>query len=314
MRRIELLIDESREATESTEFSEGAGLQDSEFIRWANDAQERVFGKIAEANAQEREVEVDIDVVANQEAYDIPDDAFLRHKIRLVEFSSTGQEDDFYDLDKGSLKERIRGSGTPAFWIRRDRQILIQPRPQSSGVLRLTYVQAPPRIDKRRGTISSVVLDSATRTITSLVLDATTFDSDNATLLANVGYLTIVDRDGAIKMGGIPVASIDATTGVVTLDGAFVYEEDETAAAGYYVVAGKRASSHCQLDDCVEKYLLAHMDWKALKRDSSNDSIEQADELSAMIADIVANYANADEEIQGVPIIDTQFLDSDGGF
>lgn len=310
MRRVELLIEQSRRATESTNFSEEAGIQDAEFIQYLNDAQERIYSHILRVYPDDYLTEAELDATSGTGSYGIPVDAYLGTRLKMVEYSPNGQATQYYTLEKGVLKERFNGNtGSPSEYIRRGKQILLQPAPNTNGKIRLNYFQKLPALDKRRGAISAVVLDSGTRTITSLTIDITSISATDITDLQNLGYICAVDKDGNIKMKSIPISAIDSDTGVVTLDGAFTYESDETLAVGNYVVMGKYATTHCQLDDSCERYLIAHTDWKVLKRDSSSDSQEQNDELKDMIMEIVESYKDADEDVSFIPILDAEYLE-----
>lgn len=63
-----------------------------------------------------------------------------------------------------------------------------------------------------------------------------------------------------------------------------------------------------------ERYLLAYMNWKILKRDSNTDSAEQTTELADMRSEIVQLFAEIDDDVKSVPIQNTQFLDDDDLF
>jgi hypothetical protein len=315
MRRVELLIADSRRATENIDYSDTAGIQDSEFIRYLNDAQDRVFTAILSTHPDVFLYEKEVTVTNGVEQMDIPTDAYMKAKLKQVDYSPTGAARDYYELAKGSLKERLNTyPNEPSFYIRRNDKILIQPPPPtSSGKIRFSYFRALPKLNNRVGQIDSVTLNTGTSEITAITIDITSITTDNITLIESLGYMTLVNKDGVIQMKGIPVSNIDSTTGIVTLDGAFTYESGETAAAENWVVPGEYHTSHSMLDDSCERYLLAHCDWKILKRDSSNDSVEQGRELDAMLTEIVTAYKDIDEDVDYVPIIDTSFLISSGG-
>ncbi len=309
MRRVDLLITASREATENTNFSPDTGIQDSEFIQYLNDGQDRIFGALLSVHPLEFLVPKVIDAVARTSIYSIPSDCYLGSKIKQVEYSIDGQESTYYTLDKGVERERLRTqAGIPGFYIRRANKVILNPPPAAPGFIRFTYTQKLPRLDKRRGKVSAVTLDSATKTITALTIDVTTNTPDDIAEIIDNGYITIVDKDGSIQMQDIPISSIDTSTGVVTLDGAFTYVSGETIAVNNWLVIGKYASTQSSLDDSCERYLLAHCNWKILKRDSSNDSVESNDELTSMLAEIVNIYKDADDDINFVPILDTDYL------
>ena len=105
-------------------------------------------------------------------------------------------------------------------------------------------------------------------------------------------------------MTDIEYDSIDETTGIVTLtNSSHTYISGETLTAGDFIVVGKNSSTHSELVDFVERYLLAYCSWKILKRDSSVDYQEQQTELSQLETEIVASYADISDDIYEIPEI-----------
>ena len=308
MERLDLLITASRQDTDNEDFDETTGIPDAAFIRWANRAQERIQARILKQKPSVFQKEKVTQCVASQESYSTPADLFLGTRIEALYYTPSGQDADYYELDLKGEHERLTGqSNHPAFYIRRSAQLLLQPKPPTSvAKIRYTYQQTLPKLDVRRGTISAITL-SATE-LTAFTLDPTTLTEDNATEITNKQYLSIVDKDGNIKMANVAVTSIDLTTGVVTLDGNHTLDTSETGAVGQYVVAGKFATTHSALNDNCERYLSAYMDWKAQRKDSSNDATESNGELKAIEDDIVESYAEAEANVLGVPIINTEYL------
>lgn len=311
MRAIERLINDSRASTENLSFSTDAGIQDDECLGYANDAQDRIFSLIIGTFPAMFQEEKTISVNAQTESVDIPNDAYFGIRIELVEFSRTGNARDYYQLDKGSIQERISSVvNEPSFYIRRSKNMLLQPLSTNGGTLRLTYVKAIPRLDKRRSKVSSVTL--GTDSISSLILDTAMLDSVDSTYMADLEYITIADKDGVVKMKNIPITDIALSTGIVTVYPGFTFESGETIIAGDYVFGGKNSCNISQLPDACERYLKAFMDWKLLKRDSSSDSIEQNAELKEIEMEIIQAVAVADEGVSTIPIIDSQFMSLGG--
>lgn len=309
MRRIDLLVNDARTETDNLIFSDSTGIQDSEFLRWANSAQTRIYSLIQQTNPNLFTRETIISAVTNQEAYSIPALTFLGSRISMVEYSKTGQTRDYYLLKQGSIYERVNGSsGDPAFYIPQSGQLLIQPAPQSGGTFRVITQKELPRLDIRRASVLSVTLDDVTRTITALNLDPT-LNLDTTTIEAE-NYITIVDKDGNIKMDAIPVTAVDPTTGLVTLSAGFVYDSGETIAAGDWVCAGPYSSTNCELSNNVERYLVDFMIWKVEKRDSSQTSQEISQEIKDQEFDITTSYASPTDDIVRPSILDAQYLDT----
>lgn len=304
MRRIDQLITISRKNTGNVEFTDTTGIGDDQMIEWANFGQERILSLIQREHPSILQREKVIDATTSVETVNLPDDLFLGSRVEKVEYSSTRNESDYYNLIRYTIHERFNGiQSDPVAYIRRSSQILLQPKPQSNGLVRITYQKAIPRLDVRRGQVSAVTLGATT--ITSLTLDATQ-TIDDSTLL-DYGYMTVVDSDGVVKMKGIPISAINTTTGTVTVSPTFVFETGETISVGDYVVAGKYSSTHSSLPEVCERYLIQYMDFKAFKADSNTDSEEAVAELKAMEEEIIASFAEPDVDIIPIPYISSEY-------
>jgi hypothetical protein len=305
-RYVSYLIDDVRQSTENEDFSDTIGIKDAEFLRFLNDAQFRIQNKIVQKHPQVFLGTKTYSVVQSQEAYSLPIDTYMGNKVTAVEYNPQSSNDDyFYPLRPGSRYERDRGSeGDPRKYIRTNGQILLVPVPnQSNGSLELTYVQKLPKLDLRRGSVSSVTLDSSTNTITALNLDVST-DSVDADTLNKFTRLTVVDEEGTVKMKNIKFTNANSSTGVVTIDSSFTYETGETIEAGDYIVAGAYSSTHVLLDDMVERYLIAYATLKILHRDSNLADLDtQNGILMEMEREIVEAYAEISDDIVEIPEI-----------
>jgi hypothetical protein len=305
MRRVDQLITQSRRATENQEFTDSAGIQDEEFLEYLNNAQEEIHSVLQSTFPSILVNISSFSAVAGKEAYDIPRDVYLGTRIDQLEFSQSTEEA-YYVLRKGSLKERISvDRGVPAFYIRNGSQLLIQPRPQSSGLFRISYQREIPRLDVRRGQVSAYTA-GAGNTITTLTLD--TDQAIDATALVEENFITVIDKNGVVKMCHIPVTAVSSSTGEVTIEPGFVFEDGETIEVGDYVCRGKFSSTTSQLPDVCEKYLLEACNMRILMRDSSVDSAEIAALLSRVQETLRLAFAEPDNDPSRVPIISTEFL------
>lgn len=309
-RYISYLIDDVRESTENTDFSDTIGIKNSEFLRYLNDGQKRIQNLIVQKHPSVFLAEKTYSIVGSQEAYTLPPDAFMGNKVTQVEYSyqSTGNEY-FYPLRPGSLYERVRGTSgyslnRPEKYIRKAGQILLVPPPTSNnGQLIVTYVQKQPKLDLRRGSVASVTLDSSTNTITTLTLNVST-DSVDSTELDKFTRVSFVDEEGNIQMSNVKVTAINASTGEITVDPSFTYENGETISVGDYIVAGAYSTTHVMLDDLVERYLIAYATFKILQRDSNiTDLSTQQSVLLAMEEEIVMAYSEISDDIMEIPEI-----------
>lgn len=310
MRKVEQLIIASRRATSNLDYGENAGVQDEEFIQALNDAQEEIQTLLNSLFPTVLVKQVVFSGSANVDSYDIPSDCFMGTRIENLEYSPTGNVQNYYVIKKGAPKERINGvSGNPSFYIRQGTQLIIQPAPQSGGTFRLLYQRTIPILDKRRATVGSVVLDTSARTITSLYLD-TTVDLDDAALTEQ-NYITIVDKNGIVKMQGIPVDSINTGTGQVNVSSGFIYDAGQTIDVGDYAVRGKYSSTHSQLPDLCEKYLLEYCNMRIFVRDSSTDQAEVAALMSKIEDTLKSAFAQPDNDPDRIVIIDPSYLGYD---
>lgn len=308
MRRIDLLITSSRRSTQNVDFTDDTGIQDDQFLEHFNAAQERIFSLILQEHPAIFLKEKVITAVVNQQEYTLPADLYMGTRVEKVEYSRTGLEANYFPLERRTLRERFQGaSGVPNAYLQRNSTIISQPAPSGAGSFRVTYQQSLPRLEKRRATVAAVTLDTTTLQVTALTLDPTSLTTDVITKILSEGYISLVDKDGAIQMKGIPVTAINSTTGDCTID-TFTYESTETAAVGNYACLGKYSTTHSGLPDTCERYLLSYTNWKILRDDSSGDSVEQNAELQMIENEIVQAYAEADFDVHGVPIISSDFL------
>lgn len=324
MRYVKYIIDQVRRETENEEVSEFIGIQDSEFLQYLNDAQHRLQSKIVAKHPSVFVEETVISVVSGQEAYSLPSDAFLGNKVSNVEFSSTGNDQDYYNLEEISLKRRRPGSsGDPSKYIRKSGKLLLAPIP-TSGKIRLNYVKRIPELDLRRGIVSGYFLCSDPSYTTQTTCEnatetwATPSDlSSGAVLTLNSSelltsttdltehqYICIVDKDGNMKMKNIPLSTVVDVNSLIL--GSHTAEEGESISVGDYVVGGKDTTTHSELPRNVERYLIAYCAWKILKRDSSVDSQEAVQELLQMENDIVESYAVISDDVQYIPLINEE--------
>jgi hypothetical protein len=303
VRKLETLITLSRRITENQEFTDTAGIQDDEFIQFFNDGQEEIHALINQNWPHVLMGSKTFDLVSNQEAYDIPDDVYLGTRIDFVEFSKANP-DYFYALKKGSLKERLNGiQGDPSFYIRNGTQLLIQPKPQSNSKLRITYQKAIPRLDLKRGVILSFTTSG--NQITALSLDPNEFFDRNTLLEDN--YITVADKYGNVTMRKIPISDV-SSSGVVTIEAGFEFEDGETLAIGDYVYPGKYTSNFSALPDICEKGMLEYVNTRIKIRDSDSDAAAIAQVLERMLNTLNAAFAEPDNDPDYVPVLDGQYL------
>lgn len=306
LRRTELLITQVRTESENLDTAPSNVVSDDEIVKYLNDAQHGLQAAILKQHPKVFDKEVIIDTVAGQEAYDLPSDCYLSNKVVNVEYSVNGVLNQYFTLRPSNLKERFTGINSyPCIYIRRTGKILLSPAPQtSSGKIRLNYVKRIDLVDKRRGQVSGATLDTSDNTITSLTLDNSSTTPIDFDSLAMQDYLCVVNKYGTVLMRNIPFSSIDSATGEVTLDN-FNFEDGETIPAGSFIVGGMDTTSHSEFERQCEKYLISFAVWKVMRRDSSTDSQEESQELLDIRNEIIDIYADIEDDVITVPIIDT---------
>jgi hypothetical protein len=308
MRRLELLIEAARSESLNKDYSVRIGIPQDDFVRFANEAQERLFSEAVKTHPKFFLAETIIETVAGQEAYQLPDDCHLGH-VEMVEYSSNGNPENFYRLEQAKLPERASQSlGDPGMYIRRGKELLLVSIPASSGAkVRVTYVRQPRRVEIRRGAI-------AVAAITGTQLDGLTLSSlaslDPTNRLALLNHLSIVDRDGLQNMKAVEYDSIDVSTGVVTLTGgSHQFDSHESIAAGSFVVLGKNSVNVSDLPESCDRYLIKWMAACALERDGSVLEKRKRELCSEMLGDIVGSFSDIEHDVSYVTILTTDLLE-----
>jgi len=310
MRSITKLIQMIRKQTENDEVSEYTGIQDSEFIQYINDAQYHLQAAIVNNHPNVFIKEVIIDAVADQEKYDLPSDCFLGNKVHNVEYSQSGNEEDFYVLEQDTLKSRASGiNGYPARYIRRSGHILLAPEPQAGGKIRINYVRRLRELTTRKAqvkqlytdTTNTVKLDQSTSTTSTfdITLDNEGFYTD-FDAIENAETICIIDKNGNSIIDNLEVNF--STNSIIRCNAS---DTEVVIPAGSYIVDAADSTSHSELDISVERFLIAYCAWKILKRDSSVDSTEAMQELQIMQEEIVNSYALITDDVTFIPQLNT---------
>ena len=310
-RRTDRLITHIRSITENDTTNSTTDIQDSEIIEYMNEGLHRIQGRILAQHPNVFLKEKIIDSVSEQEEYQLPSDVFMASKVISVEYS-TDNGTTYYKLRPSTWHKRNSHiSGMPKYYIRKDDlndntgSLLLSPKPSSSSQkIRVIYVQRIDEVDKRRGIVSAVTLDSGTSTITTLTLDTSgnpPIDSDD---LDKHDYICVVDTVGNLKMRNIQFDSISSSTGAVTVNSSFTYDTGESIAVGDYIVGGLDTTSHARIPRNIERYMVNFAAWKMMKRDSSIDAQEQFQELAIIENEIIESYQEINEDINFITVVE----------
>lgn len=280
MRRIDFLITEARRLSRNMPNSDGTyAIDDETVLQFLNDAQDRLQALASASKISEKlfVTETIIPLVANQEAYAIPDRLFMNRSIHQVEFSADGTLGNYIVLDKIQTFNRDTNTAQyPVGFSIRGAQIYVTPIPSSSGgYLRIIYERSLDDLDKRRALISTVTGLTST-TFTSITLAASPVpDITSTPNLTSIDYISIVDISGTRKAYNIPVLSYDTGTRVLTPAVGFTFvKTGDTIEANDFVVFHKYRTTHSQLPDDCENYLIYYAAEMMLHKDSSTDVVK----------------------------------------
>lgn len=298
MRRAELLVKQVQRATENERVGSNDGISLEEYYQYFNDAQKLLQREILKVNNKAFRTSTTWSADGTED-YSLPFDYFARNQVAVLEYSPSGNERDYYALEKRTALERCSDTGSPSQYAIMGTTILVNRYP-SAGSFRLTYAYRVPDVDERRATVSSRTV--AAGAITALALASYT-DADY--LLAD--HLCTVDFNGVIKSRGIPYTGV--SSGVVTIQGGTYTLPTgyTTVTVGDYVCLGAYTSTHFQLDDVCEDFLLAYCQKRILNRDASLDAAEITADMQVMLAGIVEVYAD-DADVDQVPITSHEYF------
>lgn len=319
MRSVTRLIEQIRRQTENEEVSDFIGIKDEEFIQYINDAQYNLQAQIVHQHPRVFIDEAIIQTVSGQERYDLPSNCFLGNKVHNVEYSPTGNDEDYYTLRQTTMKSRSSGvDADPSQYIRVAGQILLTPQPTSGGKIRINYVKRLRELDKRKAQVAQKydtgnppqAIDTQVSSTEEFVikLNNTSFDTNIEDLRLH-DFICIVDKEGNSVVKNIEIdLDITKTNSSQITCKAHTIAEGESAVipVGSYIVGGKDTTTHSELGIEVERYLISYCSWKILKRDSSVDSQEAMQELTLMAQEIVKSYALITDDVQLIPDINSR--------
>lgn len=299
VRRSELLEKQIRRASENERVGSADGISSEEVYQYLTDGLWFLQRKIVLANTEAFRAPYEFSA-SGVEAYDLPPDILVLNATVTLEYSSSGQAEDYRRLQKVQTKERLTEQGCPARYLLQGSQILVNRYPLT-GTFRLTYNRVLPRVDKRRATVSS-------HTKSTTALTALTLTGFTAADYALSDHLTVVDFDGNVRMRGIPYTAVNSGTGVVSIyNSSYTFPAGSMLSNGDYVCLGAYSSSHPLIELLAESFLVTYGTRRMLKRDSSVDAADIAEELEPMWADVVALYG-ATDEVEDAPVLQTDYF------
>lgn len=298
---------ETRNATTGSTTA-GTSIKDIEFIDQLNDGQELAVETISGvfSNFFERTTTHTFDSsVASYEEVDLPDYLLLGTRICSVEYSYSGQAEDYKNIYPLDIRERY--SGNSVGWslmgyMLSGNKLIMSELPRNSAKLRIVYELAPPRLDvlKARltsGSRSGTDFSGGYSTSASTTVDT---DGDGTTDIAewdNGDYVTVINRKSKtviIRDGQFSALDTGAGTFTIDLTNATYTAAtvDAQTATDLALIEGGR-TNQCELADYCEKFITNYAILKIKVRDSSKLAREFQPQFDAIQRSLERSYISA---------------------
>lgn len=289
VRRVDYLVSDVREETDNPNT---ADTKDNTIIQYLNRGAQRLASVLSAKDATFLSSVYLIDLVADQKAYSLSDEILIKNRLISVEISNdttvTNARRPYSILKQIQPMEQTNLTG---YYVQQN-QIYVLPVPSSSisEGLRVHAHKRPYQLDKRRGTISSL----SPLTITSFATGET-LPHDR---------LSIVNKSGTILVQGIVNDGFNSSSGVITTTSTLT-----GASIGDFVVMGGYSSTHSDLPESCERYLIEFAKLMLFHKDSNSDLSAQKVLLEEIEGDLLSMFAGNNVDAIYPPVINTEFLD-----
>jgi len=295
MRRIEFLINQVRKSTDNTDKN---GVSDAEIIEFFNDGIDAIQAIIHSSNYTPdmflAKKTYDFDFSSTE--YELPEDIYSTNALMNVEvrFGNSNVNEGFRTVKRITDMEQADFFG----YYLRDNKIIFALSEQNTikafDQFRITYFRQLKRFDKRWAAIGSVTPGTPnTLNITNADVEFAEIDD----------VFSVVDADGVVIQAGLKIVS---TAGLPT---AITFTGDTTGiAANQYIVMGKLSSTHTELPQSVQPYLLDYVRQRLYTRQNYNDANKQMMFSQASQSAITTIFSNKGRDISEPPIVDYDYL------
>lgn len=304
-KRLDILVREAREQTGNADYTATTGIKQRQFVRWANDAQTRIYNKMQDTHTTLFTKEGFLDAVQGQASYLLPADAHISQNIVKAEYSMDGNVQGYQPLELRTPKQEVSVPGYPTSYFCRNGSMIVSPIPQSSAAnaFRLNYQYSVPTLDIRRANITAHDLASITLTSDSLLLEETEDDLEGGW----VDYVCVVSNSGTQIATSIPVTSYNSTTKIISC----TLTSTQSAAivnGSHKLVFGYSATTHAALPNVCDRYITAYMTVFAQMRDSNKEAVDSGEVLKGLEMEIVQSIDMLEEDVMTIPIADYSML------
>lgn len=286
MRRIEHLILDIRSSTSNKSISK---ISQQDMVNYLNRAQDAVqsIAMLVDNGARMLYGTYRTSIVQNQESYALPSNIYSSNAISAVRMSLGSNQ--FFSIDRITDKDRQRSYGYTLI----GNNIFLSPAPMwnAQNILEITYQRKINRLGIRSGSVQGYVSETGVITLNAgYSSDIGTYDD----------FFCVVDSDGTIVNENLPIISFNAGS-LTTLQGL-------TIANGNYIVCGKYATTHSELPDFCESFLLSFVERKIQAIESSSD-VSTAGAFTQEEAQIIRDlFSTTSKDAIYPPITNTDYL------
>lgn len=285
-RSTEEIIKVSRSLSYNEQYSFTEGWNDNVAVDIVNLARDKLYAAITQIDNPANIEEASLDVISQQQAYDLPINVQMALRIVDVRYLYGYQNWEFVTLRQGMIQDRFGyPTNIPDIWCLRNGQMLLSPTPNitKASSLIINYQKRMRFMDIRRGFVGEITQTSPSyifhlqfyppsaapgdNTETALTSRKNVNMQENAaSILDLVNYVCFVDSKGDPVMNAIPITryNSDPTSQLLYADPNWTPNASELAQlnamlAAYepvYVVQGDYSSTHSQLDRQCEDALI----------------------------------------------------------
>lgn len=305
-RRIEELIANARSLAYQENYSYTEGWNDNVVVQALNFGLDRLYAKLTEIDMPTNVMELSIDIISQQAAYDLPIDVLMA--LRLVDvrylYSGYNQPWSFITLTHGMIQDRFAYPTTlPDTFTIRNGQIILSPAPSITNLqsLVINYQKRPRKLDIRRGLIASFSLGppvTFTLTFPDTSQKYANLQANANSLLDLIDWACITDINGNPLVDAIPLANYNQTTQILTTLPTYVMpavaQANLTAAIaanGGFVIQGDYSSTQSELDRASEDYLIEYTILRLMRLSSDVEaSTEQVAAEEAVLDRLLNAY------------------------
>lgn len=291
-RRLEEMIIDARAQAYSEDYSLTEGWDDNVVVRLFNLGLNRLYHAITQIDNPANIEEFTLDIVQGQQSYDIPIDVFMSIRIMDVRYLWGTQQYEFKTLKQGMIQDRLDYPiNIPDFYCIRDGKILLSPAPNltKDNSLIVNFQKRMRSVDVRRGLLASKTNGppvTITLSFTSSSSKNANMETNAGSLLDKIDYICLVDRDGDPIVSQIPINNYNSSTQVITGEDTYTFPTDEltaldaaiAAGSAIYITSGLYSSSHSELDNQCEDYLIEFVIARLLRLQSNQGEMLEAKE------------------------------------